>query len=96
MYGMGRLKIAQSGMPFVTAPSPLRDPLCFAALNTGIPFVGPLPVTLAHHQSQKEIIGSNHQSQYVKPTGLEISAATKRMFRTQQTCGTAGCSRDST
>eukprot|EP00955_Chlamydomonas_euryale_P019919 212566-Chlamydomonas_euryale.AAC.1 len=32
--------------PFVTAPSSLLDPLCLAALNTGIPPVGPLPVTL--------------------------------------------------
>eukprot|EP00955_Chlamydomonas_euryale_P062567 358413-Chlamydomonas_euryale.AAC.18 len=29
-----------------SAPSPLLDPFCLAAFNTGIPFVGPLPVTL--------------------------------------------------
>eukprot|EP00955_Chlamydomonas_euryale_P112581 366141-Chlamydomonas_euryale.AAC.4 len=34
------------GIPCVTAPSPLLDPRCLAALNTGIPFVGPLPATL--------------------------------------------------
>eukprot|EP00955_Chlamydomonas_euryale_P079711 363330-Chlamydomonas_euryale.AAC.28 len=34
------------GVPFVTAPSPLLDPRCLAALNTGIIFVAPFPVTL--------------------------------------------------
>eukprot|EP00955_Chlamydomonas_euryale_P093568 364792-Chlamydomonas_euryale.AAC.15 len=44
--GMGWLRTVRNGVPFVTAPSPLLDPLCLAALDTGIPFVGPLPVTL--------------------------------------------------
>eukprot|EP00955_Chlamydomonas_euryale_P101451 365346-Chlamydomonas_euryale.AAC.9 len=30
----------------LTAPSPLLDPLCLAALNTGMPFVSPLHATL--------------------------------------------------
>eukprot|EP00955_Chlamydomonas_euryale_P092383 364703-Chlamydomonas_euryale.AAC.5 len=34
---------ARNGVPLVTAPSMLLDPLCLAAFNT---FVGPLPVTL--------------------------------------------------
>eukprot|EP00955_Chlamydomonas_euryale_P060042 357586-Chlamydomonas_euryale.AAC.3 len=33
-------------VPFVTAPYPLLGPLCHTTLNTGTPFVGPLPVTL--------------------------------------------------
>eukprot|EP00955_Chlamydomonas_euryale_P033842 349640-Chlamydomonas_euryale.AAC.3 len=44
--GTGWLRTVRSGMPFVTVPCPLLDPLCHATLNTGIPFVGPLPVTL--------------------------------------------------
>eukprot|EP00955_Chlamydomonas_euryale_P007579 80333-Chlamydomonas_euryale.AAC.1 len=44
--GMGWLRTVRNGVTFVTAPSPLLDPLCLAALNTGIPFLGPLPVTL--------------------------------------------------
>eukprot|EP00955_Chlamydomonas_euryale_P070366 360740-Chlamydomonas_euryale.AAC.6 len=45
--GMGWLRTLRSGVPFVTALSPLLDPLCLAALNAGIPFVGPLPVTVS-------------------------------------------------
>eukprot|EP00955_Chlamydomonas_euryale_P020098 213604-Chlamydomonas_euryale.AAC.41 len=44
--GMGWPRTAHSGVPFVTVPSPLFDPLWTAALNTGIPLVGMLPVTL--------------------------------------------------
>eukprot|EP00955_Chlamydomonas_euryale_P114514 366281-Chlamydomonas_euryale.AAC.13 len=44
--GVRGLRTELSGMPFQAAPSPLLDPLCLAALNTGVPFVGPLPVTL--------------------------------------------------
>eukprot|EP00955_Chlamydomonas_euryale_P071757 361190-Chlamydomonas_euryale.AAC.3 len=43
---MGWLKAVHNGLPFVTAPYPLLDPLCLAALNTCLPFVGPLPATL--------------------------------------------------
>jgi len=43
---MGRLRTVRNGVPLVTAPSPLLDLLCLAALNTGIPFLGALPVTL--------------------------------------------------
>eukprot|EP00955_Chlamydomonas_euryale_P042608 352371-Chlamydomonas_euryale.AAC.4 len=43
---MGWLRTMRNGVPFVTAPYPLLDPLCLAALNTGISFVGPLPATL--------------------------------------------------
>eukprot|EP00955_Chlamydomonas_euryale_P104117 365542-Chlamydomonas_euryale.AAC.3 len=44
--GMRWLKTVRSAVPFVTAPSALLDPLCLAALNTGIPVMGALPVTL--------------------------------------------------
>eukprot|EP00955_Chlamydomonas_euryale_P083560 363869-Chlamydomonas_euryale.AAC.28 len=44
--GMGWLRTVRSGVRFVTASSQLLDPLCLAALNTGIPFVDPLPKTL--------------------------------------------------
>eukprot|EP00955_Chlamydomonas_euryale_P058236 357002-Chlamydomonas_euryale.AAC.8 len=37
---------APPATPFVTVPSPLLDPLCHATLNTGIPFLSPLPVNL--------------------------------------------------
>eukprot|EP00955_Chlamydomonas_euryale_P011513 124003-Chlamydomonas_euryale.AAC.15 len=40
------LRIVRNGVPFVTAPYPLLDPLGLATLNTGIPCVGPLPATL--------------------------------------------------
>eukprot|EP00955_Chlamydomonas_euryale_P080474 363428-Chlamydomonas_euryale.AAC.5 len=46
VVGMGWLRTVHSGVPFVTASSLLFDPRCIAALNTGKPFVGPLPVTL--------------------------------------------------
>eukprot|EP00955_Chlamydomonas_euryale_P078124 363084-Chlamydomonas_euryale.AAC.6 len=36
--GTGWLRTVSNGMPFVTAPSPLLDPLCLAALNTSMPF----------------------------------------------------------
>eukprot|EP00955_Chlamydomonas_euryale_P052429 355151-Chlamydomonas_euryale.AAC.3 len=36
----------RSMLDYVPAPYPLLDPLCPATLNTGIPFVGPLPATL--------------------------------------------------
>eukprot|EP00955_Chlamydomonas_euryale_P046914 353530-Chlamydomonas_euryale.AAC.5 len=39
-------RTAHSGIPSVTVPSPLLDPLCLAALNTGLPCAGLLPVTL--------------------------------------------------
>eukprot|EP00955_Chlamydomonas_euryale_P075152 362231-Chlamydomonas_euryale.AAC.3 len=39
------LRTVCDGVPFVTAPNPLLDPLCLAALNTGI-LVGPLHVPL--------------------------------------------------
>eukprot|EP00955_Chlamydomonas_euryale_P057143 356675-Chlamydomonas_euryale.AAC.7 len=35
----GWLWTARSGAFFVTAPGPLFDPLCLAALNTGTPFM---------------------------------------------------------
>eukprot|EP00955_Chlamydomonas_euryale_P018388 195529-Chlamydomonas_euryale.AAC.3 len=44
--GVGWPRTMHNGVPFVTAPYPLLDPLCLATLNTDIPFVGPLPVTL--------------------------------------------------
>eukprot|EP00955_Chlamydomonas_euryale_P112844 366166-Chlamydomonas_euryale.AAC.15 len=40
---MGWLRTLRNGVPFVTAPSPLLDPLCLATLNTGIPFVESAP-----------------------------------------------------
>eukprot|EP00955_Chlamydomonas_euryale_P082624 363749-Chlamydomonas_euryale.AAC.9 len=40
-----QLRQHQHGVPFVTAPCPLFDALCLAALNTGIPCMGPLPAT---------------------------------------------------
>jgi len=47
---MGWLEMERSDIPFVAfplmAPSPLLDPLCLAALKTGIPFVGPPTVAL--------------------------------------------------
>eukprot|EP00955_Chlamydomonas_euryale_P007693 81641-Chlamydomonas_euryale.AAC.22 len=43
---MGWLRTLHRGVPYVTAPNPLLDPSRLAALNTGIPFVRPLPVTL--------------------------------------------------
>eukprot|EP00955_Chlamydomonas_euryale_P067148 359754-Chlamydomonas_euryale.AAC.4 len=46
---------------FVTAPSPLLDPLCLGALNTGIPFVGLLPVTLTLILHIAAVIGSPPQ-----------------------------------
>eukprot|EP00955_Chlamydomonas_euryale_P060252 357663-Chlamydomonas_euryale.AAC.4 len=49
--GMGWFRTVCDGVPFMTAPYLLLDPLCFATLNTGIPFVGPLPETLTHKQS---------------------------------------------
>eukprot|EP00955_Chlamydomonas_euryale_P019955 212950-Chlamydomonas_euryale.AAC.1 len=45
--GMGWLRTARSGVPFVTASSPLFDRLCLAALTTGIPLVGALPAILS-------------------------------------------------
>eukprot|EP00955_Chlamydomonas_euryale_P049266 354212-Chlamydomonas_euryale.AAC.17 len=44
--GMGWLRTLRSDTPFVTAPRLLHDSLCLAALNTGISFVGSLPLTL--------------------------------------------------
>eukprot|EP00955_Chlamydomonas_euryale_P072708 361489-Chlamydomonas_euryale.AAC.1 len=44
--GMEWLGTVRNGLPFVTAPSPLLDPLCLALLNTGIPFAVPLLVSL--------------------------------------------------
>eukprot|EP00955_Chlamydomonas_euryale_P041584 352035-Chlamydomonas_euryale.AAC.1 len=44
--GMGWLRTINNGVPFVIVPSALLNPLCLAALNTGIPFMRPLPVTL--------------------------------------------------
>eukprot|EP00955_Chlamydomonas_euryale_P112623 366146-Chlamydomonas_euryale.AAC.3 len=41
----------RSAAPFVLAPSPLFDSVCLAALNTGIPSVGPLPVPLTDSDS---------------------------------------------
>eukprot|EP00955_Chlamydomonas_euryale_P040693 351780-Chlamydomonas_euryale.AAC.5 len=35
-FGMRWLRTAHSGMPFVTAPSPLFDPLLLAAISKGI------------------------------------------------------------
>eukprot|EP00955_Chlamydomonas_euryale_P096672 365026-Chlamydomonas_euryale.AAC.11 len=35
-----------NGAPFVTVPCRLLDPFCHATLNTDIPFMGLLPVTL--------------------------------------------------
>eukprot|EP00955_Chlamydomonas_euryale_P100720 365303-Chlamydomonas_euryale.AAC.7 len=32
---MGWLRSVRTGVPFLTAPSPLFDPLCLAAFNTG-------------------------------------------------------------
>eukprot|EP00955_Chlamydomonas_euryale_P058887 357233-Chlamydomonas_euryale.AAC.15 len=43
---MGWLRTVRSGVPVVAAPRPLLDPLRLAALNTGIPCMGPLPKTL--------------------------------------------------
>eukprot|EP00955_Chlamydomonas_euryale_P073669 361808-Chlamydomonas_euryale.AAC.21 len=43
---MGWLRNVCNGVPFVTAPSPLLDPLCLAALHTGIPFVGSKDVVM--------------------------------------------------
>eukprot|EP00955_Chlamydomonas_euryale_P092061 364676-Chlamydomonas_euryale.AAC.4 len=43
---MGGLGTVHNGMSSATAPSPLLDALCLARFNTGIPFVGPLLVTL--------------------------------------------------
>eukprot|EP00955_Chlamydomonas_euryale_P118665 366554-Chlamydomonas_euryale.AAC.2 len=43
---MGWLRTVRNSVLFVTAPSSLLDPLCLAALNTGIPFMGSLPETL--------------------------------------------------
>eukprot|EP00955_Chlamydomonas_euryale_P091308 364613-Chlamydomonas_euryale.AAC.4 len=40
------LTVSAHGVPFVTAPCPLLDPLCHVTLNTGIPFVGLLSATL--------------------------------------------------
>eukprot|EP00955_Chlamydomonas_euryale_P094338 364848-Chlamydomonas_euryale.AAC.15 len=42
----GWLRTVSNGAPFVTVPCALLDPLCHASLDTGVPCVGPLPVTL--------------------------------------------------
>eukprot|EP00955_Chlamydomonas_euryale_P022771 240401-Chlamydomonas_euryale.AAC.2 len=44
--GMAWLRTVRNGVPLMTAPCLLLDPVCLATLNTGTPFVGPLPVTL--------------------------------------------------
>eukprot|EP00955_Chlamydomonas_euryale_P040775 351806-Chlamydomonas_euryale.AAC.3 len=53
--GMGWLRTVRKGMPFVIAPSPLLHSLCLAALNTGIPFVSPLPVTPGSHSAEAAV-----------------------------------------
>eukprot|EP00955_Chlamydomonas_euryale_P108096 365817-Chlamydomonas_euryale.AAC.30 len=55
----GCVKIFPAGL--VTVPCLLLGPLCHATLNTGIPFMGPLPVTLTlslgwHHLFDDSVI----------------------------------------
>eukprot|EP00955_Chlamydomonas_euryale_P071277 361014-Chlamydomonas_euryale.AAC.3 len=45
--GMGWLRTVRNGVPLVTAPCPLLDPVCLAMLNTGITCVGPCPLPVA-------------------------------------------------
>eukprot|EP00955_Chlamydomonas_euryale_P069659 360527-Chlamydomonas_euryale.AAC.7 len=63
-WGMGWLRTTRSCIAFVTAPSPLFDLRRLAALNIGIPFMGPLPSTLTPtlrqwHKRTEQLVGES-------------------------------------
>eukprot|EP00955_Chlamydomonas_euryale_P059976 357557-Chlamydomonas_euryale.AAC.5 len=52
--------------PQLAAPGPLLDPRCLAALNTVIPFMGPLPRAGRRHERNASACGLDPP--YAKPT----------------------------
>eukprot|EP00955_Chlamydomonas_euryale_P038273 351055-Chlamydomonas_euryale.AAC.7 len=79
------LSTVRSGLSFVTAPSPLLNLICLAALNTGIPFVGPLPVTLTLTLTTMRMFGRGapHRRRATQPPATE--------WRAQHGAGVTAC-----